>query len=185
MIFVLTKNKRISCIMKIIANTLSIVVLVITTAASAKELRGGRSEQGQQHRARHLLGGDGFTGCLEVDSGKTTPGAKLILGDCSNYNYGFDDQDARNGLKRFVSRLDTSMCMQAQGTLQDGTPLRLYPCRNNNRKQLFTRRYGTSISLRPVDNTSLCVSYQGNTAETGDRIKLKSCDIDTSGWMND
>lgn len=124
-----------------------------------------------------------FTGCIEVKRGILEPGASLILGDCTNQEYGFEEHFVDDTSVRFRSRLDRKYCMQATHSpmLRAGGKLRLYPCSRDNQAQLFTR------STQPVKDPSLCVGYRGRQANVNiDPIILKKCkpgqDI---GWSYD
>ena len=142
--------------------------------------------------SRTLLEGDGFVGCVEVKGGSNATGTQLILGDCKNRSYGFEDrlQRPKGGIYSFYLRKDKKKCMQVNGSssasIKDGTTLVLKPCNKKERLQLF--RHGSGVGLSPIDRKDLCVHYFGATPNVGrDNIVLKNCTrVTTTGdWSFD
>jgi hypothetical protein len=135
----------------------------------------------RDHHERQLVMGDGFKGCVELPGGKVKDGSRLVLGNCSNRDWGFDWSDPDARVAMLVSRKDPTMCVQADTPLKERNYLRLRKCRETRRSQLFDWTSGVA----PIDDKSLCLSYHGQTPDIGDFIKLKKCSKATGGWSWD
>jgi Ricin-type beta-trefoil lectin domain len=173
----------------------AIFLMVFSVAAAQQEfLRGGSDNENPyllDHQVssshRILPQGDGFTGCIEVYKGRTSRGTKIMLGDCSNYKYGFDDKEAGTGsnnetIVQFHSRLNEKMCMQATTPYREGSRIRLYPCNKKKRNQLYV----WTGDIMPADDMSYCVIYNGQHADFGDSLLLKKCDkTEGYNWSED
>jgi hypothetical protein len=171
----------------------AVVSAAVTTTASEGSLGkqaesdlGGVLMKDNSNRDRHerqLITGDGFEGCVELRGGKALDGSRLVLGDCSHHDWGFDwvelDTVARTG--KLVSRKNSTMCIQADTPLKEKNYVRLRMCRQNRRSQLFDWDAGVA----PIDNKSLCLSYHGQHPDIGDFIKLKKCSDAEGGWSWD
>jgi hypothetical protein len=147
-------------------------VAVAVAASDAAAAAAGR---------RALIITDGPGGCIELLSGSTEDGSRLVVGDCKDKTNGFGERAAGEGVVQLVSVKDGTMCMEPD-SLREGAYVRLRKCCDGNRLQLFE----WPRHIQAIDDPSLCVTYHGQHPDVGDYIKMKKCSrLQGDNWSHD
>lgn len=108
--------------------------------------------------------------------------APIILDTCDNGRAWYVKEKG-GGRVKFHSAIDPALCLQAGFcSAKDGTWLRLMECDDNSLQDFTWQDYEAPIKLAGSD---LCMVYQGSTAEVGDIMVMKDCNVRSYEWSGD
>jgi len=87
----------------------------------------------------------------------------------------------------FESFANQGYCMQAglEGALEDGKKIRYMPCDPTDKLQHFVWVDGFDSPIKPVLDTDLCLTAQGDPNVLGANLIMKDCDIREEEWSGD